>query len=208
MTVLSFSLLVTTPSCDDDNPEVVVGERGAKGDEGPEGPEGARGEKGEQGATGPTGPRGETGPKGDTGAPGNANVKVFTQNIQDAVWETMGSAAEGYQRLIINAPNVLDLSTVRDAVILVYVRSSDYAPNYWALVPYYTDRNIRVDAIVNHRSLTLKKDQNGKPYVPSVFYEVKIVTIQPSSRTEPISRIQNAPIDFKDYESVRNHFNF
>ena len=38
MTVLSFSLLVTTPSCDDDNPEVVVGERGAKGDEGPEGP--------------------------------------------------------------------------------------------------------------------------------------------------------------------------
>lgn len=120
----------------------------------------------------------------------------------------MGSAAEGYQRLIINAPNVLDLSTVRDAVILVYVRSSDYAPNYWALVPYYTDRNIRVDAIANHRSLTLKKDQNGKPYVPSVFYEVKIVTIQPSSRTEPISRIQNAPIDFKDYESVRNHFNF
>ncbi|MDD2477126.1 MAG: hypothetical protein PHI32_14615, partial [Dysgonamonadaceae bacterium] len=65
-----------------------------------------------------------------------------------------------------------------------------------------------VDAVVNHRNLTLKKDQNGKPAVPTTFYEVKIATIQPSSPTEPISRIKNAPVDFKNYNSVKNHLKF
>ena len=69
MTALSFSLIIATPSCDDDSPEVVVGERGSKGEKGDEGPEGARGDKGDKGD------KGEKGEKGDDGTPGERGPK-------------------------------------------------------------------------------------------------------------------------------------
>lgn len=243
MTALTLSLIVATPSCADESPEVVVGDRGEKGDKGDKGDKGEKGEKGEkgdkgdrgeQGESGTTGPRGTTGPKGDkgdkgdrgeqgesgttgprgaTGATGdkgdkgdtgNANVSVYTQDISQDSWETIGSSSNGYLRLRISAPNILTKDVVKKWVVLVYVESSDYSD--WALLPYYTERGIRVQVEVREGFITIKRDQNNRPITQSNFDKVKIVTIQPSS-TGTISQIQNSNIDFKSYQSVRNYYN-
>lgn len=211
---LSFSIGFITSCSDDspDSPEVQVGARGDKGDKGEKGDRGTDGTSGEKGntgaagATGATGATGTTGTKGDKGEQGNANVKVYTKDISGATWETYGTTSSGYLRLIIDAPNILTRDVVKNWVILVYVASSDYGFS-WSLLPYYTDRNIRVQYEIREGSVIIKRDQDGKAKTQSNFSEIKIVAIQPSS-TGTISQIKNSPIDFKNYEAVKGHFKF
>ena len=92
ITVLSFSFIVITPSCSDEDPEVLVGDKGDKGDKGdtgergPSGTTGAKGDAGDRGPSGATGPKGDTGAKGDRGNPGNANVKKYTFDVSASQW--------------------------------------------------------------------------------------------------------------------------
>ncbi len=166
-----------------------------------EGPAGPAGQQGSVGATGAQGPKGD---KGDKGDPGNANVMEFIKDISTAVWTTVGTSSAGYLKLDISAPNTLTTDVVNNWVNLVYVYSSDGA-GPWVQLPYYTERNIRVRAEISVGLLTLKRDQDGKPFTQSWFNKVRLICIKPTS-TGTISR-QSAPLpDFSDYHAVCRYY--
>jgi hypothetical protein len=174
------------------------------GKDGAIGPKGDTGAQGAQGANGATGAAGPAGPKGATG---NANVKVFTKDISSSTWQVNGGS-KGYLYLTIPA-TVLTDDIINNWVNLVYVKSSDFGYS-WALVPYYTERNIRVTATLAVGSVTLKRDQDGVPYTQSGFSDVKVVCIQPStigalqisSKEQLIDALKQKGIDAGDYKSV------
>jgi hypothetical protein len=159
--------------------------------------QGLKGDKGDKGA------KGDQGLKGDKGTPGNANVKVYTKDITSATWTIVGSLASGQLRLEIPAPNVLTADVVENWVNLVYVNTSDFGG--WGLVPYYTERNIRVTATINVGKLILTRDQDNQPSTQSWFHKVKLVCIKPSS-TGTINRQGAPPIDYSDYQAVVDYY--
>lgn len=172
------------------------------------GPTGPKGPKGDNGSPGATGAKGAAGPKGDTGAKGpegNANVKVYTKDISSAAWTTIGVYNSGYLELKITAPNVLTEDVVDNWVVLVYVNTSDFNQSGWALLPYYTNRNIRVTADIYTGYLLIDRDQNGAPNTQSWFNKVKLVLIKPSV-TGSISRTSAPLPDFKDYHAVCKYY--
>lgn len=116
---------------------------------------------------------GDQGPKGD---PGNANVSVFEKDISTATWSTSGTMAAGYLYLDIAAPNVLTSKALDENTVLVYVYTSDF--NGWGIVPYVTERNIRVTATVNTGIIRIIKEQNGKPSTQSWHNKVRAVLIK------------------------------
>jgi len=130
---------------------------------------------------------GEKGEQGIPGENGNANVSVFTRDIKGLPWTTVGNANSGYLQLEILAPNVLTNEVLQKSTILVYVYTSDFSGN-WALLPYYTERRIRVQADVRVGKITLKKDQDGKPSTQSWHDKVKVVIITESS-SQPLSKV-------------------
>jgi hypothetical protein len=105
--------------------------------------------------------------------------EIYTMDISGMTWTQVGSNSSGYLSLTVNAPNVLTSDVVNNWVILVYVHSTDF--NNWALVPYYTERNIRVTAELNTGSITLKRDQDGAPYTQSNFSTLRLVLMKPGS---------------------------
>jgi|GEM_PF-2513902 len=170
---------------------------------GPAGPEGAQGPTGAQGPKGDKGDTGVQGPKGDKGDPGNANVKVYTKDITSAIWTVVGSVSSGYLRLEIPAPKVLTADVVDNWINLVYVYTSDF--NGWGLVPYYTERDIRVTASISVGKLALMRDQNGMASTQSWFHMVKLVCIKPSS-SGTIQRQSPPPVDYSDYQAVADYY--
>lgn len=160
--------------------------------DGPQGPDGIQGE------AGALGPKGD---KGDKGDPGNANVKSYTSDISTASWTTVGTSTAGYLKLDISATTVLTSSVINNSVMLVYVLSTDHPT--WALLPYYTARNISVEYDINVGKLTLERSQNGKPNTQSNFYKVKLVIIG-TSDDGTIRR--TAPIDYRDYNAVEEYY--
>lgn len=162
--------------------------------EGPEGPAGA------QGPAGVAGVQGGKGDKGDKGDPGNANVKVFTKDISAETWSVQGTNSSGYEYLNISAPQVLTSDVVNNWVNLVYVRTSDFQ-GAWALLPYYTERKIRVSADIAVGKIVLKRDQDGAPYTQSWHDRIRLVCIEPSS-TGTIARKSGSLVDYADYAAV------
>lgn len=157
---------------------------------------------GDNGPMGPQGEQGLAGEKGDQGLKGengNANVEAYTLRIKDSTWTTRGSVLY----LKINASNVLTKEVVDDWIVLVYVRSSDFSK--WALLPYYTKRNIRVTSEYEIGSFSLERDQNGNPSTQSNFNEVKLVLIEPSSTGTIELTSANEP-NFKDYQAVSSYY--
>ncbi|NML23097.1 hypothetical protein HHL16_19620 [Pseudoflavitalea sp. G-6-1-2] len=116
---------------------------------------------------------GDQGPKGD---PGNANVSVFEKDISTATWITSGTMAAGYLYLDIAAPNVLTAKALEENTILVYVYTSDFSG--WGIVPYMTERNIRVTAMVNTGVVRIIKEQNGKPSTQSWHNKIRVVLVK------------------------------
>lgn len=163
--------------------------------------QGPKGAKGESGAVGEKGDQGETGEKGDQGETGNANVKSYTKDIQNETWAMVGSTTSGYLSLGISAPTLLTSSIIKNAIILVYVESSDFSE--WTLLPYYTDRNITVEYALFNGVLSLRRSQDGKPRTQSYFSKVKLVIIEPSS-SGTIQR--TAAVDYKDYNAVKEYY--
>lgn len=164
--------------------------------------------------TGPAGPQGEQGPKGDKGdkgatglkgPTGNANVKVYTEDISGAKWTTVGLSSNGYLELKIDAPNILTSDVVSNWVVLVYVNTSDFNQSGWALLPYYTNRNIRVTADIYIGYFLLDRDQDGEPNTQSWCNKVKLVLIKPSS-SGSINRSSNPLPDFKNYSAVCKYY--
>ncbi len=174
-----------------------------EGPAGPPGPAGPVGETGQQGPKGDKGPKGDQGPKGDKGATGNANVKAYTVDITDSIWTVVGSVASGYLQLQINAPKVLTTDVVNNWVNLVYVNTSDFAS--WALLPYYTERGIRVTASISTGKMWLKRDQNGMASTQSWFHFVRLVCIKPST-SGSLARAAGPLPDFKDYHAVCRYY--
>ncbi|MBC9796652.1 collagen-like triple helix repeat-containing protein [Sinomicrobium weinanense] len=154
--------------------------------------------EGEEGPPGEQGLQGEQGPKGDQGDPGNANVKVYTKDIAGLTWTEVAA----HLQLQIDAPQVLTAEVVDNYVILVYVRSTDYSS--WALLPYYTERNIRVQANIQIGKLTLKRDQDGNPYTQSNFSKVRLVLIE-NTENDIISQMPEN-VDLKNYSEVKRHY--
>ena len=105
--------------------------------------------------------------------------EIYTKDISGATWTQVGTNSSGYLSLTINAPNVLTNDVVSNWVILVYVYTSDFSG--WGIVPYYTERNIRVTAEIHTGYITLKRDQDGAPYTQSNFSTLKLVLIKPVS---------------------------
>lgn len=189
MAVVLASLLLAA-GCASDGEAGKEGSPGAQGEPGPVGSKGETGEPGPQGETGPRGskgekgdigPQGDTGPKGEKGEPGNADVQTFTKSIAGATWTTVGTV-KGYLYLDVAVP-ALTSHVVNDWIVLVYVNSSDYS-GPWALLPYYTDRNIRVQADVTTGKVRLKRDQDGEPGTQSNFSALRVVIMPPSAMTD------------------------
>jgi hypothetical protein len=105
------------------------------------------------------------------------SVKVYDLDISKLLWATVGSSSSGYLSLKIDAPNVLTSDVINNWVVLVYVESTDFG--YWALVPYYTERDIRVTADVEPGYVILKRDQDGQPITQSNFSALRLVLINP-----------------------------
>lgn len=143
-----------------------------------------------KGETGPAGPQGEK------GTSGSANVNVFEKDISAAQWTTIGNINSGYLQLDISAPKVLTADVVSNWTNLVYVNSTDFSGG-WALLPYYTERNIRVTATLNEGHLILKRDQDGKPSTQSNFSRVKLISIKPSEVASPLQYNQNQALIIK-----------
>lgn len=141
--------------------------------EGPAGPEGAQG------------PQGPQGPQGTQGVQGNANVRIYERDISTLTW----TAASTYLYLNVAAPNVLTADVLANSTILIYVTTSDFGGD-WALVPYYTERNIRVTAEVKAGSILLRKDQNGMPSTQSWHSKLRVVIIRNTTTTGTLSRAQ------------------
>ncbi len=213
--LLLFAMICTTlflTSCSKDGPQGpegikgeigALGQKGDKGDKGDAGPKGTTGNTGGTGSTGSTGSTGTTGNTGPKGDPGNANVKVYSKDILNETWTVEGTIPVGLLKLEIPAPNVLTRNAINNHVILVYVESSDFG-YIWSLLPYYTDRNIRVQYDLREGLLILKRDQNGQAKTQSIFSKVRIVVIEPTS-SGTINR--KTPIDFKDYNAVKAYYN-
>jgi hypothetical protein len=149
--------------------------------------------------TGPSGPQGEQGVQGIRGIPGgagpqgpqgNANVQVYEQDISGLQWK----ATSTYLYMQIPAANVLTANVLNTSTILVYVYTSDF--NGWGMVPYYTERNIRVTAEVGIGYVLLRKDQNGSPSTQSWHTKIRVVIIK-NTATSPLNRQQE--INMKDY---------
>ena len=111
--------------------------------------------------------------QGPAGLDGNANVSVFEKNIRDSTWTQVGSMSNGYLKLVVNAPNVLTQNAIDSSVIQVYIKSTDYSS--WALVPYYTERNILVTANIRKGSVELRRSQDERPSTQSNFSTVRLV---------------------------------
>lgn len=201
-----FILAFLFASCSKEGPQGPAGpqgEQGVAGQQGPKGDKGATGSRGDTGAKGDkgdTGPQGPQGDKGEQGATGNANVKVYTKDISSATWTTIGNVNSGYLELDISAPKVLTSDVVNNWVNLVYVYTSDFG-GPWALLPYYTERNVRVSADIRIGHLILKRDQGGVPFTQSWFNKVRLICIEPSS-SGSLARHATPPPDFNDYHAV------
>ena len=105
------------------------------------------------------------------------SLMTYTKDISGMTWTTVGTNSSGYLSLQIDAPNLLTSDVVNNWVILVYLRTSDFSS--WALVPYYTERNIRVTADIYTGRIILKRDQNGTPYTQSNFSTLRLVLMKP-----------------------------
>jgi|SRR5690606_19971931 len=134
----------------------------------------------EDGTDGINGEQGEQGLQGEPEKNGNANVKIYTRSLEDLTWQTIGNSNSGYLRMEVPAPNVLTNNVLQNSIILVYVYTSDFGGD-WALVPYFTERNIRVQAEISTGKIVLKKDQDGRPSTQSWHTKIRVVIIEQSS---------------------------
>ncbi|MEZ2445936.1 collagen-like protein [Chitinophaga sp. RCC_12] len=148
------------------------------------GPTGPQGEQGIQGKPGGTGAQGPQGPQG------NANVQVYEKDISTLKWTAAGT----YLYMQIPAPNVLTENVLNTSTILVYVYTSDF--NGWGIVPYNTERNIRVTAEIGVGYVQLRKDQNGVPSTQSWHSKIRLVIIK-NTATNQLTRQQE--INMNDY---------
>lgn len=135
---------------------------------------------------------GPAGPEGQAGANGNANVKVFEKDISTATWTATGAGAGNYLWLDVNAPTVLTSAVLEKNTILVYVYTSDFQG--WGIVPYNTERNIRVTAEVGVGKIRLKKDQNGYPSTQSWHNKVRLVLIENTANAGALNNVLNREI--------------
>ncbi|WP_220392875.1 hypothetical protein [Chitinophaga lutea] len=159
-----------------------------------EGPAGAEGPQGPAGPTGAQGPQGGQGPQGPAGQNGNANVRIYEKNIMALTWTGAGT----YSYLDVAAPTVLTAANISANTILVYVATSDFGGNF-GLVPYVTERNIRVTAEISTGNVRLRKDQNGTPTTQSWHSTLRLVLIQNSGAAAPLNRQAYDNDSFKDY---------
>lgn len=147
----------------------------------------------------------EDGKDGEQGPMGNANVKVFTRDLTDLTWTTVGNSNSGYLRMEVSATNVLTSEVLEKSTILVYVYTSDFGGD-WALLPYYTERDIRCSAEVMIGKIILKKDQEGKPYTQSWHNKIKVVIIEESSSGVLSRRFPNKNFQEMSYYEVMDYF--
>lgn len=104
-------------------------------------------------------------------------AKVYEKDITNTTWTTVGTNSNGYLQLEVAAPQVLTQAALDSNTALVYVYTSDFSPAQWALVPYYTERDITVTAAVSLGKITLRKNQNNAPYTQSWHYKVRLVLV-------------------------------
>lgn len=138
---------------------------------------------GPAGPEGPQGAQGVPGPQGPQGSQGNANVQVYEKDISAMTWTASGT----YSYLSVPAPNVLKSDVLEKNTILVYVYTSDFGG--WGIVPYHTERNIRVTAEVKVGSVLLRKDQDGSPTTQSWHHKIRLVIIR-NTATNTLNRVQ------------------
>ena len=127
--------------------------------------------------------------QGPQGITGNANVQVYEKDISSLTWTNNSS----YSSLTISAPNVLTSDNIANNIILVYVKTTDFGSN-WAIVPYYTERNVRVTAEVRVGTVVLRKDQDGSGSTQSSFSNLRLVLLRQTNTTQTLSKIFNAPV--------------
>ncbi len=97
---------------------------------------------------------------------------VYERDISAMTWQNHTT----YSSLTIQAPNVLTSQALANNIVLVYVYTSDFGGD-WGIVPYHTERDIRLTAQVNAGSVSLSKDQDGSPSTQSWHTKLRVVLI-------------------------------
>ena len=188
---LSFGLIVTTSSCSDDNPEVVVGDKGDKGDKGETGPQGSKGERGEQ---------------------GNANVKRFSFEVKASEWSGGHYGANNnHNHVTVDASLTGGISmNTSNYVTIVFARPADSYSEYKQL-PYRfsVDDNyaILLEFIPNRAELTMSKTTNGinTSIVPlsetpsKISFTVIMIEISAANAAK-------GKVNFDNYNKVSSYF--
>lgn len=142
------------------------------------------------------GPAGAQGPAGENG---NANVKVYEKDITGATWTASGN----HSFLNVAAPAVLTAAALEANTVLVYVYTSDFGG--WGLVPYATERGIRVTAEVSVGAVKLRKDQNGTPTTQSWHNRVRVILIANAAAPAPLGRAAYSNASFDDFPAGQVH---
>lgn len=102
---------------------------------------------------------------------GTLGAVAYEKNISGMTWVNYTT----YLSLTIPAPNVLTAEALQNNIVLVYDYTTDFGG--WGIVPYYTERNIRVTAKVAVGKITLYRDQDGMPSTQSSHQRVRVVLI-------------------------------
>ena len=193
MTALSLSLIVATPSCDDDTPEVVVGERGEKGD------------------------KGDKGDRGVNGTPGNANVKRFTFTVKADEWYSGSHFGSSNNHTYFQVkPELTGNISIgsSDYIVLAYANPIGSGADYREKkqLPYRFNVNnnygIILELLPNRGYLTMSKTTNGFNYnaVPlnerpvSITYTIILIEIGTVNALK-------GKVDLKNYAEVSSYFN-
>ncbi|MBO9150779.1 hypothetical protein ACFOTA_01050 [Chitinophaga sp. GCM10012297] len=82
---------------------------------------------------------------------------------------------------------MLKTDVLEKNTILLYVYTSDFQG--WGIVPYHTERNIRVTAEIRVGSVLMRKDQNGTPTTQSWHHKIRLVIIR-NTAANTLSRAQ------------------
>lgn len=193
MMFLSFGLIVTTTSCSDDSPEVVVGDKGDKGDEG------LQGEKGD---------------KGDKGVPGNANVKKYYVDVNASDWRS----GLHYGNNIIHNTYIVEPSLTggisissSDYVVLAYAKpaTGEYTENKQLphTFPVNNNYGIVLNMIPSRSYLTISKTTNGFNSLDLNTNEIpaKVSFTIIMIEINALSAFKNE-VDFNNVEAVSAYF--
>ena len=130
-------------------------------------------------------------------------VKVFTRNIDGAIWTLISDGLIVLRTTKVTLPADITSDIIKNWVILVYTGKN----NEWTLAPYYGLGRLQFNYSIDGQNLYLFLSQNGTENITPNRYPtwIRVVCIKPTSNTT--FGLKTSPsINFNDYNDVRSYY--